>query len=122
MRPLLVLIFATVLVAWAPGVAWAPVMQTPTHVPAPGSSDCPGCDLLGYSNIQGGTADEPNLDIGAGSTDNPGAIVLNYDVGRTTAVYDGQKHLLATFGPQGIVFYRHPKVERPPAAGVASRR
>ena len=77
-----------------------------------------GWDIRGVRNIQGGWLDghagDLNLDIGAGSTANPGDIALNYDVGRSTLVYDGHRHLLARFGPRGITFYVRPRV-----AGVA---
>jgi hypothetical protein len=67
----------------------------------------PNGDLLNVRNIQGGTvADGLNLDIGAGSTANPGDVVLNYDVGRRVLIYDGQKRLVASFGPDGIRFYK----------------
>lgn len=73
---------------------------------------CNNCDARGFRNIQGGSQANPpeslNLDIGAGSTANPGDLVLNYDVGRRTLIYDGHKHLLASFGPDGIRFYRRP--------------
>lgn len=75
------------------------------------------CDVLHVRNIQGGVvSNDPatlNLDIGAGSTDNPGNIVLNFDVGESTLIYDGKKHLIARFGPDGITFYRNPKVRHP---------
>lgn len=48
-------------------------------------------DFIGVRNIQGGVHGDTNLDIGAGSTEEPGAISLNYDVGRNTTVYAGQK-------------------------------
>ena len=65
-------------------------------------------DLMGVRNIQGGTAGKGgnlNLDIGAGSTANPGDIVLNWDVGKRTLIYDGHKRKLASFSPGGIDFY-----------------
>jgi hypothetical protein len=75
----------------------------------------PNGDILNVRNIQGGTdtgtPGDLNLDIGAGSTQNPGDLVLNYDVGRRTLLYDGQKHLVASFGPDGITFYKTPKYE-----------
>jgi hypothetical protein len=73
-----------------------------------------GWDIRGPRNLQGGwLTNDPeslNFDIGAGSTANPGDLVLNYDVGRRTLIYDGHKHLVASFGPGGIVFYRRPRV------------
>jgi hypothetical protein len=70
-------------------------------------------DLIGVRNIQGGSMADPahgslNLDIGAGSTANPGDIAMNWDVGRRVLIYDGHKHLVASFGPAGIRFYRRP--------------
>lgn len=69
---------------------------------------CNGCDVIGPRNVEGGGPDGTNFDIGAGSTQNPGDLVLNYDVGRNTLIYDGHKHLVARFGPSGIVLYRRP--------------
>lgn len=78
---------------------------------------CNGCRLIGIRDIQGGLftgrTEDLNLDIGAGSTDNPGNVVINYDVGRRVLIYDGHRHLLARFGPAGIVFYRNPKIRHP---------
>lgn len=71
-----------------------------------------GGDLRGWRNLQGGMPGSPNLDIGAGSTAEPGDVVLNYDVGRSVLVYDGHKRLVARFGPGGIVFYRRPRIAR----------
>lgn len=65
-------------------------------------------DLMGVRNIQGGTAGKGgnlNLDIGAGSTEHPGDIVCNWDVGRRTRIYNGRKKLIADFSPGGIDFY-----------------
>ena len=65
-------------------------------------------DLMGVRNIQGGTAGRGgnlNLDIGAGSTTNPGDIVCNWDVGKRTRIYNGRKKLIADFSPGGIDFY-----------------
>jgi len=76
----------------------------------------PNGDIIGVRNIQGGTLADPpeslNLDIGAGSTEHPGDLVLNFDVGRDTLIYDGHKRLLARFGPAGIRFYRRPSWPR----------
>lgn len=65
-------------------------------------------DILGVRNIQGGTAGAGgnlNLDLGAGSTEHPGDIVLNWDVGKRTRIYNGRKKLVADFSPGGIDFY-----------------
>lgn len=67
-------------------------------------------DLRGWRNLQGGDAAKPNLDIGAGSTERPGAVVINYDIGRELRIYDGLKKLVARFGRDGIVFYQRPKL------------
>ena len=49
-------------------------------------------DILGVRNIQGGrhtgNRSDLNLDIGAGSTENPGDLALNYDVGRCVLIYN----------------------------------
>lgn len=63
---------------------------------------CNNCDFIGGRNWQGGDA---NLDIGAGSTQNPHDISLNWDVGRNTYVYEGHKHLVASFGAYGSKYY-----------------
>jgi hypothetical protein len=72
----------------------------------------PRGDILNVRNIQGGVIGDLNLDIGAGSTEHPGSIVLNYDVGRCTVIYDGRKHKLARFCPSGITFYKKPRVRK----------
>lgn len=70
----------------------------------------PNGDLLNVRNIQGGTLTDQrgslNLDIGAGSTEHPGDVVTNYDVGRCLLVYGGDKALVASFCPNGIHFYK----------------
>jgi hypothetical protein len=52
----------------------------------------PHGDILNVRNIQGGIVEDPNLDIGAGSTEHPGDIALNFDVGRCVRIFDGRKH------------------------------
>jgi hypothetical protein len=104
----------------------ASVAQDPAVVIVPGTSlgivprggaaggdavYCNGCDFIGPRNMEGGGPDGTNFDIGAGSTQNPGDLVLNYDVGRNTLIFDGRKHLVARFGPHGIVFYTRPKLK-----------
>lgn len=74
----------------------------------------PRGDILNVRNIQGGMIGDTNLDIGAGSTEHPGNLSLNYDVGRRTLIYDGRKRLIASFGPGGIKFYVKPKLVRRP--------
>jgi hypothetical protein len=73
-----------------------------------------GGDIIGPRNLQGGGPSGSSFDIGAGSTNNPGDLVLNYDVGRRVLIFDGHKHLVASFGPNGIAFYRRPHVRRRP--------
>jgi hypothetical protein len=76
-------------------------------------------------NIQGGIVEDPNLDIGAGSTAHPGDIALNFDVGRCVRIFDGRKHLLARFCPHAITFYVKPKVRVRPVmrrSGTRARR
>ena len=55
-------------------------------------------DIANVRNIQGGNVHKPNLDIGAGAsggTSGPrGNIVLNWDVGNGTYVYNGRKRKL----------------------------
>ena len=53
-----------------------------------------------------------NCDIGAGSTEYPGLVSINYDVGRGLVVYDGRKRKIASFTRRGITFYRRPVVRR----------
>jgi hypothetical protein len=79
----------------------------------------PRGDLLNVRNIQGGVIGDTNLDIGAGSTQHPGDLVLQYDVGTGRVLfYDGEKRLVARVGPRRAVF-RVPVVFR---AGLRVRR
>jgi hypothetical protein len=71
-----------------------------------------GGDIIGPRNLQGGGPGGQPFDIAAGSTEDPGNLSLNWDVGRSTLIYDGHKHLIARFGPTGITFYRRPIVMR----------
>jgi len=75
-------------------------------------------DILGVRNIQGGrhtgNRSDLNLDIGAGSTENPGDLALNYDVGRCVLIYNGRKELLAKFCPGGITFFKRPVIRKTP--------
>lgn len=73
-------------------------------------------DIQGVRNIQGGRhtghkADR-NLDIGAGSTEHPGVVAVNFDVGRALVIFDGRKRKIASFSRRGIVFYHHPVIRR----------
>jgi hypothetical protein len=70
----------------------------------------PRGDILNVRNIQGGTASDPNLDLGAGSSTHRGVLALNYDVGRCVVIYDGHRRRLAKFCPHKIVFYVKPQV------------
>jgi hypothetical protein len=61
-------------------------------------------DIVNVRNVQGGTVDTPNLDLGAGSDGSAGPrgnIVLNFDVGNRTLIYDGRKHVTADFANNG---------------------
>lgn len=63
---------------------------------------CNNCDLIGPRNVQSG----PNgLDLGAGSTANPANISLNWDVGKSTNIFEGHKRKVAHFGADGSKFY-----------------
>lgn len=68
------------------------------------------CDILGVRNIQGGIQEgNRNLDLGAGSTEHPGQIVLNWDVGQGVGIFDGHKNIVAEFNWEGdgeIHFYK----------------
>jgi hypothetical protein len=66
---------------------------------------CNNCDVIGVRNLQGGNALEPNLDIGAGTTAQPGDLSLNYDIGRCTQVWNGHKQPIAIMCPNRVVFY-----------------
>lgn len=48
-------------------------------------------DIINVRNVQGGTTDNPNLDLGAGSSTNRGDVVFNWDVGNGVAIYNGRK-------------------------------
>jgi hypothetical protein len=119
------LITGAILASASPAVADAPGL---TVVPNGGAGGgpalyLPGGDLLNVRNIQGGVSggavDDLNLDLGAGSTAEPGDIVLNYDVGRRVLIYDGNKNLIAEFGSK-IIFHRPVTVMD--AAGVRTAR
>lgn len=66
-------------------------------------------DIQGVRNIQGGRhtglRSDLNLDIGAGSTQHPGQVAINYDVGRCTVIFNGKRHRIARFCPDRIDFY-----------------
>src|SRR5690348_9893050 len=115
------IILAAVLLLIVPAAAQDYSLTVDPHGGASGGPAVyvPNGDILNVRNIQGGSLASPpeslNLDIGAGSTANPGDIALNYDVGRRTLIYDGHKHLLASFGPAGIVFYVQPSEPRQPS-------
>lgn len=68
--------------------------------------DCHLCDVLGVRNIQGGEAEDPNLSIGAGSTETPGTIDFQYDVGTGRVLFfNGRKQRIFVLGPRKAVFY-----------------
>jgi hypothetical protein len=73
-----------------------------------------GGDIIGPRNLQGGGPGGQNFDIGAGSTQDPGDVVLNYDIGRCTVIDDGHKHMLARFCRGRIEFYVKPRIVRRP--------
>lgn len=58
-------------------------------------------DIIGVRNIQGGTIGSLNLDIGAGSTQDPGDVVFNWDVGTATRVFDGHKSEIMSVNANG---------------------
>ncbi len=66
-------------------------------------------DILNVRNVQGGVKNDDvgdlNLDIGGGSTEDPGEVVVNFDVGKGFAVFDGVKRKMLT-------------ARRDPASGV----
>ena len=96
--------------AYAQQVAAPPLYYPTGSLAGTGLWDCHLCDIVGPRNIQGGELTsnpaDLNLDIGAGSTQHPGHIVLNYDVGRCTHIFNGRKRKLASFCPRKIVFYQ----------------
>ena len=99
------------------GAAWAGHQGSVTTVPDGGAAGgdalyLPRGDILNVRNIQGGVLGDLNLDIGAGSTEHPGNVVFNYDVGRCTVIFDGLKRELARFCPDGITFFVRPRVKR----------
>lgn len=51
----------------------------------------PKGDIINVRNVQGGTVDNPNLDLGAGSAEKRGNVVINWDVGNGLEVCDGRK-------------------------------
>jgi hypothetical protein len=65
----------------------------------------PNGDIVGPRNMQGGSNFDPDFDIGAGSTQRPGDVNVNWDIGRNLNVYDGRKHLIASFTKDGVDFY-----------------
>jgi hypothetical protein len=96
-------VIAPVAAAAADATGW-------TIVPGGGAAHgdaayCDTCDIIGVRNIQGGSNREHNLDIGAGTTADPGDLSLNYDIGRCTQVWNGQKQLIASFCPDRVQFY-----------------
>lgn len=69
-------------------------------------------DFIGPRNIQCGGPGGAPCDIGAGSTEDPSNLALNFDIGRDTLIFDGHKHLVARIGHSGIVFYRRPRIQK----------
>ncbi len=66
--------------------------------------------IRGIRNIQGGTVQDPNLDIAAGDKWHRGRTVINHDLGKSFDIQDGYGNLLARFDRRGIRFYRKPKI------------
>jgi hypothetical protein len=75
---------------------------------------CWMCDFVKVRNIQGGDMTNPpeslNLDIGAGSTENPGTVTFQWDVGDSTRIYDGTKGILLDADDPGVDIYRRLRV------------
>jgi hypothetical protein len=112
---LLVIIVAALLLFIAQAARAQDIAAPPTYYPSgslagTGLWDCYLCDVLGVRNIQGGkhTGDpyDLNLDIGAGSTEHPGHIIFNFDVGKCVHIFNGLKSRVASFCPRKIVFFR----------------
>jgi hypothetical protein len=95
--------------AGAQDIAAPPTYYPTGSLAGTGLWDCFLCDVLGVRNVQcgkhTGRQGDLNCDIGAGSTEHPGNIILNWDVGKCTHVYNGLKGRLASFCPRKIVFY-----------------
>lgn len=87
-------------------LAAPPVFYPNGSLAGTGLWDCYLCDVTGVRNIQGGKREDPNLDIGAGSSTDRGNVVLNFDVGRCVHIFDGRERRVASFCPRRIVFYR----------------
>jgi hypothetical protein len=129
------------LFAAAPSVADDPVIPIVPNtslalVPNGGAAGgdavyCNNCDFIGPRNFQGGGPGGQNFDLGAGSTADPANLSLNWDIGKSTNIFEGHKRrvahfgadgskfydpqtgrLLAWFGPKGIRFYIKPKIIR----------
>lgn len=96
----------------APAVAgdWPPA-QFVRHAGAAGGDALylPMGDVLNVRNIQGGYQTgrraDLNLDLGAGNSTQRGDVVVNWDVGNRTLIYDGHKHLVASFSAKRVRFY-----------------
>jgi len=104
------LVAAAVAAVIAPATAAFGDITGFTIVPGGGAAHgdaayCDTCDIIGVRNVQGGSNREQNLDIGAGTTDRPGDLSLNYDIGRCTQVFNGRKSLIASMCPERVVFY-----------------
>lgn len=111
MRTLVLTVFLLATTPAAAGDNYAPAqLLARGGVEGGDSLVIPDGDILNVRNIQGGTIHDPNLDLGAGSSTHRGTLALNYDVGRTVKIYDGHKHLLASFSQHGIRFYRKVRV------------
>jgi hypothetical protein len=73
-----------------------------------------GCGDLYIRNIQGTAppGELHNLDLGGGSTQDPGDVVVNYDVGRCLRVFDGHKRIVMSVCPRRVVFHRTVRFRR----------
>jgi hypothetical protein len=113
-RPVLLAMFVAVGFAWPAQAEVRP--YTPFNVKpllalhGGDYLDCWLCDLVGVRNIQGGeltgNPDDLNLDIGAGSTENPGNVNVNWDVGDDFFVWSGTKEPLLGATDLGVTAHR----------------
>lgn len=68
--------------------------------------------IRGIRNIQGGTPNDPNLDIAAGDKWHRGRTKVNWDLGKSFDIFDGHENLLARFDHHGITFYKKPHISK----------
>jgi hypothetical protein len=66
----------------------------------------PRGDILNVRNIQGGVIGDTNLDIGAGSTQDPGSIAFQFDVGTGIVdFFNGRTVRIVRIGPDRAEFF-----------------